>query len=628
MRKYLPYLLIVGLLFAGTAQATIYQGYQGGTGIGPTATSTCLGEFLQFSSTTPSVTYQCAAVPSSVATTTINGVQGPTFTFSIVNTSTASSITTSSLNLFFNLLKYTSGTDINVAANGVINFVNTPGFISAAITSINGNTTPAQTFTAGTGVAVVSSAGNTTTTNTGVTSFNTATGTVSYFTATNNGVTSTVSGATTTFSLAINGGVTQTCPAGQAVVSSTGTGLIGCSAFATSSASGSGVEGNVQLSNGSGGLESDSLFNYATSSKNLIGSATTSKITLGTAYSTSTFTQNISYTGAIASYTVPAGVTSITFHLYGAGTTDGTASSSGGSTTGTLSVAPGQVLWYAIGGTNSGTTGGFNGGQNNPFAAGSGGHTWVSTTSTFSQATVLLDAGGAGGAQNGLGPGGQGGGVTGGIGNSAGCTAATAGSQTTGGTPAACGTTATITAGTPGAGGAISAQGNSILGSPGGAGYWGGAAGVGSGGGNYSLGAGGSGFATSTNMTATSTATSSLNLGNGSLSLSYAIQIIDSSMGLYNFAVAGNVIISGSSTIITPSISGAIVGIGCDSATSSVDTYISSSTTAFITTPQTYPGAGLSWASYLSASGIVTTQVCSDVTVTPTASKYVVKIIR
>lgn len=92
--------------------------------------------------------------------------------------------------------------------------------------------------------------------------------------------------------------------------------------------------------------------------------------------------------------------------------------------------------------------------------------------------------------------------------------------------------------------------------------------------------------------------------------------------------VYGSVRLEASSTVITSSISGAIVGLGCDSVTSSVATTISSSTTAFITTPQNYPGDGLNWFTYLSAPGVITTKVCSDVTVTPSASKYVVKIIQ
>jgi hypothetical protein len=91
--------------------------------------------------------------------------------------------------------------------------------------------------------------------------------------------------------------------------------------------------------------------------------------------------------------------------------------------------------------------------------------------------------------------------------------------------------------------------------------------------------------------------------------------------------VSGNFKLEGISSVITPSISGAIVGLGCDTATTSVDSTVSS-TTAFVTTPQTYPGDGLNWFSYFSAPSTITTKVCSDVTITPGASKYVVKIIK
>lgn len=89
----------------------------------------------------------------------------------------------------------------------------------------------------------------------------------------------------------------------------------------------------------------------------------------------------------------------------------------------------------------------------------------------------------------------------------------------------------------------------------------------------------------------------------------------------------GSVRLEGASTITTPSISGAIVGLGCDSVTNTVSPPLAS-TTVFITTPQTYPGAGLTWSSYLSGSTTITTQLCSDVTITPTASIYNVKIIK
>lgn len=91
--------------------------------------------------------------------------------------------------------------------------------------------------------------------------------------------------------------------------------------------------------------------------------------------------------------------------------------------------------------------------------------------------------------------------------------------------------------------------------------------------------------------------------------------------------VNGNFRLEGVSAVVTSSISGAIIGIGCDTATTSVDATVSSST-VFITTPQTFPGAGLFWQTYLSATGVITTEVCSDVTVTPTASTYNVRIIK
>ncbi len=94
-----------------------------------------------------------------------------------------------------------------------------------------------------------------------------------------------------------------------------------------------------------------------------------------------------------------------------------------------------------------------------------------------------------------------------------------------------------------------------------------------------------------------------------------------------NLDVNGTVRFEGVSSIVTASISGAIVGLGCDS----VDTTVSgglSSTTAFITTPQSYPGDGLNWFSYLLNPTKIRTKVCSDVSVTPNASVYNVKIIK
>ena len=93
--------------------------------------------------------------------------------------------------------------------------------------------------------------------------------------------------------------------------------------------------------------------------------------------------------------------------------------------------------------------------------------------------------------------------------------------------------------------------------------------------------------------------------------------------------VNGNVAFTSSSSIVTASIGGSPLLAGaCSSATSSIDTTVSSSTAAFITTPRNYPGDGVFWNTYLSASGVITTKVCVAVAATPAATAYNVKIIK
>lgn len=128
-------------------------------------------------------------------------------------------------------------------------------------------------------------------------------------------------------------------------------------------------------------------------------------------------------------------------------------------------------------------------------------------------------------------------------------------------------------------------------------------------------------------------ATSTIAVGNGTLGSATGTLIagnigIGTSTPNSTLDINGNVRFEGIASVVTPSIGGAIVGLGCDSATTSIDSTVSSSTAAFITTPQNYPGDGLNWFSYLSASGVITTKVCSDVTVTPATTQYVVKIIK
>lgn len=93
--------------------------------------------------------------------------------------------------------------------------------------------------------------------------------------------------------------------------------------------------------------------------------------------------------------------------------------------------------------------------------------------------------------------------------------------------------------------------------------------------------------------------------------------------------VNGNFQLSASSSFVTASIGGGLLTAGtCASATSSIDTSVTSSTAAFVVTPQNYPGDGAEWYAYLSAPGVATTKVCALASVTPTATPYVVKILK
>jgi hypothetical protein len=87
-------------------------------------------------------------------------------------------------------------------------------------------------FSAGTGLSVsqATSTSNTTTTytNTGVTSFNTATGTVTYTNNAGTGLSVTTSTTSSTYTLNINGGSVQTCTGGQLANSLSATGTITC----------------------------------------------------------------------------------------------------------------------------------------------------------------------------------------------------------------------------------------------------------------------------------------------------------------------------------------------------------------------------------------------------------------
>ena len=206
------------------------------------------------------------------------------------------------------------------------------------------------------------------------------------------------------------------------------------------------------------------------------------------------------YTGGPQTFTVPAGVISITILATGAsgGGGTGAAGGLGGRTTATVSVAPGTALSVLVGGQGLGTSGGFNGGGIGAGFAGWGG----GASSVLNGATplVVVGGGGGGGATSlavigGGGTGGAGGGlvaIPGGTQPSGGGGGG-AGTQTAGGV----GGTRGNSTGTDGVAGVAGAGGNGganqtgdIGGGGGGGGYFGGG---GAGGGNPGTAGGGGG---------------------------------------------------------------------------------------------------------------------------------------
>lgn len=240
----------------------------------------------------------------------------------------------------------------------------------------------------------------------------------------------------------------------------------------TTAASAAGSECNVQYNSG-GTFSATSTLCYTSSTNIFSVNASSSGVLVGPSstypfvgVATSSVVASFTYTGSVASYTIPLNVTGTTLiNLLGAGgnNTTGGSGGAGGSVTGTVaSPTPGQVYYFFIGqqggggargaggscssgdptagtgGTSStAPTGGIGAGtcQNgfsptsNIFdgAGGSSARTafgdaggqasWISSTSTFSTSTVIAVAGGGGGAGgnggSGSSAGGAGGGTTG-----------------------------------------------------------------------------------------------------------------------------------------------------------------------------------------------------------------------
>ena len=256
-------------------------------------------------------------------------------------------------------------------------------------------------------------------------------------------------------------------------------------------------------------------------------------------YGTSLVTHTYSYTGGTQSFTVPAGVTSITVDMTGgsgaANAENNAAGGLGGRTQGTISVTPGDVITIYVGGKGSapgaanGTSGvagwpngGAGGAAYSTLYGGSGGG---GASYLVRSGTTLAAASGGGGAGSGPfgGGGGGGGGTTGSGGTNGGDSYTVAGG---GGTPSSGGggglySTYTAEEGSNGASlsggaGGTGAPADAYGGGGGGGGYFGGGGGSGAAYSNGSGGGGGSSLAPSGGST-----TSYYESGNGYVTINY-----------------------------------------------------------------------------------------------------------
>ena len=125
---------------------------------------------------------------------------------------------------------------------------------------------------------------------------------------------------------------------------------------------------------------------------------------------------------------------------------------------------------------------------------------------------------------------------------------------------------------------------------------------------------------TGTNGAVTITPTTSTIDGNATLVL-----LAGQSAGIMSDGANYVSAVRGYASSTSGSISGAIIGVGCDAATVTINgAAVGMGVSA---TPNTYPGDGLYWNAYVSAANTITVKVCSDVTLTPTASTYYVKVL-
>lgn len=500
--KYL-FASIIGLgLFVGIANAATLQGFQGGTGFA-TTTAGNVGKAIIVASTSPFLTYDFGTAGSAATTTYLSPLVDTTNQIHVVTA--------------------TIFTDGIITASDFTNFNNAASTVNAS----SSNWDTGYNFT-----KIMTTLGDT------------------------------IYGGASGVGTRLPGNASTT----QKFLSQTGDGVNSAAPqWVTITASGNpaGTTTQVQYNDG-GAFGADPYFKYTSSTRKLVLNGTTSSLQVGSSTDFNYFInvfQNASsatfrYTGATSSFTIPSNVTQVTITVAGSpGGGDGSAGS-GGISTGTLAVSPGQVYYLCVSGNGGSTAtgdGGFCGGGRGGadggagFGPGGGGASWVgtaATTSSIDQSTVILVGGGGGG--NNTAGGGNGGGLTGGsAGTSGGCTGGGGGTQSAGGSAG----TPSGAAGRAGAGGEGATAGNAP-GSGGGGGYYGGGGGGGINASCKAGGGGGSGFMKST---LTSTSTSSGAASTSSITFSYIIAQGDSHTSVqsltatstFGVAISGHILFGG-----------------------------------------------------------------------------------
>ncbi len=162
------------------------------------------------------------------------------------------------------------------------------------------------------------------------------------------------------------------------------------------------------------GLAASGTGNIAAfTASNTTNAPISSTVTVTPAFGTSTITQIFSFTGAMQTFTVPAGITSLNIEAFGAAGAAGSVGSQatalgglagkGGQASGTLAVTPGQVININVGGAAAAAVGGYNGGGNGGSSngGGGGGASDIRVGGSAIANSVIVASGGGGGGTGG-----------------------------------------------------------------------------------------------------------------------------------------------------------------------------------------------------------------------------------